>query len=144
VASALARRSGRSLLLLHVLAPTPLFGRGRIRTAELVRFALGQRRAAETVLAEQASVLRGPGLRVAWLVRSGSAHQEIVAAASKVRASLIVIGIGPRRLSHVFLGSTAERVIARALCPVLTVPARAPTAAPSSRHRRRRTRAAAA
>jgi len=122
----------------------PLFGRGRIKTAELVRIALGRRRAAEASLTERVSALRGHGLRVAWLVRSGSAHREIVAPASKVRASLIVIGIGPRRLSHVFLGSTAERVIARALCPVLTVPARAPRAAGSFRHRHRQTRAAAA
>jgi len=106
--------------------------------------ALAQRRAAEAALTERASGLRGRGLRVAWLVRSGSVHREVVLAASKVRASLIVIGIGPRRLSQVFLGSTAERVIARAFCPVLTVPARASRAAGSSRHRRRRTRAAAA
>lgn len=136
-ASALARTSGRRLLLVHVLTPLPLFGRGRMKTRDLVALALAQRRFAEAALTARASALRARGLRVAWLLRSGVAHREIVAAAATVRASVLVVGIGPRRLSRAFFGSTAERVIAAAPCPVLTVPALGrPGAARASRRQR--------
>ena len=83
-----------------------LFARGRIKTTEVLRFALAQRR------------------RATWLLLIGTAHREIVALARCIPASLIVVGIRRRGLSSIFLGSTAERVIARASCPVLTVPGR--------------------
>ncbi len=144
VARGLARRSGRRVVLLHVLAPTPLFGRGRIKTTEFLRFSLAQRRSAEAALTERVAALREQGVRAAWMLRTGTAHREIVALARRTRASLIVIGIGRRRLSRIFLGSTAERVIARAPCPVLAVPAGTSKAARSFRHRPRRARAAVA
>jgi nucleotide-binding universal stress UspA family protein len=144
VASGLARRSGRRLVLLHVLGPMPLFGRGRIKTTELLRFSLAQRRSAEMALTERTAALREQGVRAAWMLRSGTVYWEIVTLARRTRASLIVIGIGRRGLSRIFLGSTAERVIARAPCPVLTVPVGTSEAVPPSRHRRRRTRAVVA
>jgi nucleotide-binding universal stress UspA family protein len=47
---------------------------------------------------------------------------EIIKTARKQEADLIVMGThGRTGLAHVLLGSTAERVIQRAHCPVLTV-----------------------
>jgi nucleotide-binding universal stress UspA family protein len=56
------------------------------------------------------------------LVRKGTPFHEIVLAAAK--ADMIVIAThGYTGLKHVLLGSTAERVVRHARCPVLVVPA---------------------
>jgi nucleotide-binding universal stress UspA family protein len=121
-----------------------LFGRGRIKTTELRRFSLAQRRSAEMALTERTAALREQGVRAAWMLRTGTVSREIVTLARRTRASLIVIGFGRRGLSRIFLGNTAERVIARAPCPVLTAPVGTFEAVRPSGHRQRRTRAAVA
>lgn len=56
------------------------------------------------------------------LVRSGVADAEIITTAKDEQADLIVIGThGFSGLKHFLLGSTAERVVRDAPCPVLTV-----------------------
>jgi len=56
------------------------------------------------------------------LVRIGHAHSEIADTANALAADLIVLGThGYTGLKHVLLGSTAERVVRSAPCPVLTV-----------------------
>jgi nucleotide-binding universal stress UspA family protein len=57
------------------------------------------------------------------VVREGvAAHQEIVAAAHECNSDLIVIGNhGRGGLTRVLTGSTAERVVRHAPCPVLVV-----------------------
>jgi nucleotide-binding universal stress UspA family protein len=56
------------------------------------------------------------------LVRLGRAFSEIVAAASELDVDLIILAThGYTGLKHVLLGSTAERVVRHAPCPVLTV-----------------------
>jgi nucleotide-binding universal stress UspA family protein len=63
-----------------------------------------------------------PGLTVEALVVTGIAHVEIVEAARTRAADVIVIATHGRGfISHAILGSTAERVIRRAECPVLVV-----------------------
>ena len=55
-------------------------------------------------------------------VRIGKAYNEIVAAAKVSGADLIVIAThGYTGLKHALLGSTAERVVRHAHCPVLVV-----------------------
>ena len=55
-------------------------------------------------------------------VRIGAPHREIVNAAKDARADLIVIAThGYTGLKHAFIGSTAERVVRHASCPVLVV-----------------------
>jgi nucleotide-binding universal stress UspA family protein len=55
-------------------------------------------------------------------VRVGHPSTEIVAYASEVHAEMIVMTThGYRGVKHVLLGSTAEDVLRRATCPVLTV-----------------------
>jgi universal stress protein A len=64
-----------------------------------------------------------PALKVEMKVRQGSAFHEIVAVAKETQADLIVMAThGHTGLKHVFLGSTAERVVQHASCPVLVVP----------------------
>ncbi len=53
---------------------------------------------------------------------TGTAVEQIVRLAKELPADLIIIGThGRTGISHVFLGSVAEKVVRRALCPVLTV-----------------------
>jgi nucleotide-binding universal stress UspA family protein len=55
-------------------------------------------------------------------VRIGRAFDQICAVAAEVNADLIVISThGYTGLKHFFLGSTAERVVQHAPCPVLVV-----------------------
>jgi nucleotide-binding universal stress UspA family protein len=56
------------------------------------------------------------------LVRNGVPFHEITDAAKSLKADLIVISThGYTGLTHVLLGSTAERVVRHARCPVLVV-----------------------
>ncbi|HWI41135.1 MAG TPA: universal stress protein [Verrucomicrobiae bacterium] len=56
------------------------------------------------------------------LVVSGIPHEEIVRRAQEGGYSLIVLGTqGRRGLDHFLFGSTAESVVRRATCPVVTV-----------------------
>jgi hypothetical protein len=56
-------------------------------------------------------------------IETGTPYREIIRAAESTAASLIVLGThGRSGLDRVVFGSTAERVVRRAPCPVLTVP----------------------
>lgn len=77
---------------------------------------------AEASLREQAERLAPSGATIAWLAVAGLPAEAIVTAASQAHADLIVMGThGRRGLSHLLLGSVAERVLRTAPCPVLTV-----------------------
>lgn len=53
---------------------------------------------------------------------SGVPHEEIVRKAAEIGASLVVMGThGRTGLDHIIFGSTAERVVRGASCPVLTI-----------------------
>jgi nucleotide-binding universal stress UspA family protein len=56
------------------------------------------------------------------LIKEGEAFYEIIQVARQEAADLIVMGThGRTGLDHVFFGSTAERVVRKASCPVMTV-----------------------
>ena len=60
------------------------------------------------------------------LIRVGQPYHEITTVAQELNADLIIIPThGRTGLKHVLLGSTAERVVRYAPCPVLTVRERA-------------------
>jgi nucleotide-binding universal stress UspA family protein len=57
-----------------------------------------------------------------YLVRNGRSFHEIVSAARSLKSDLIVISThGRTGLSRALLGSTTERVVQHAPCPVLVV-----------------------
>jgi nucleotide-binding universal stress UspA family protein len=61
-------------------------------------------------------------LEVETIVIKGIPFHEIINAATEIGADLIVIGThGRTGLSHVVMGSVAEKVVRKASCPVLTV-----------------------
>lgn len=56
------------------------------------------------------------------VIATGIPYDEIINTASRIDASLIVLGThGRTGLDHILFGSTAERVVRSATCPVLTV-----------------------
>lgn len=62
------------------------------------------------------------GVAVETRIVTGTAVEQIVRLAKELPADLIIIGThGRTGISHVFLGSVAEKVVRRAPCPVLTV-----------------------
>jgi nucleotide-binding universal stress UspA family protein len=70
------------------------------------------------IMAEQV----GNRLPAETLTRSGQPWYEITEAAREIGADLIIIGThGYTGLKHVLMGSTAERVVRHATCPVLVV-----------------------
>jgi universal stress protein A len=63
-----------------------------------------------------------PDIASTTIVEVGRPYEEIVAAAKKYKTDLIIIATrGHTGLKHFFIGSTAERVVRHAPCPVLTV-----------------------
>ncbi len=73
-------------------------------------------------LEEVAASLEVPREKILSRVEHGRASQEIVRVAAEEKADVIVMGThGYTGMAHVLLGSTAERVLRRAPCPVLTV-----------------------
>jgi nucleotide-binding universal stress UspA family protein len=73
-------------------------------------------------LEELAAALRRPGLAVRAVAHEGYPPDVVLAQAAALGADLIAMGThGRSGIGRAVLGSTAERVIATAPCPVLTV-----------------------
>lgn len=69
---------------------------------------------------EQRYRRRVPKLRT--VLQTGMPHAAITGAAKNLKADLIIMSThGRTGLSHLFLGSVAEKVVRTAECPVLTV-----------------------
>lgn len=118
----LARKFGSKILLTYVeedRLPPLVVEYMAVGVDEL----LGQQmdRAAER-LRESVEELSGEVAGVEPLVAMGTPHAEIVRLAEEHEVDLIVIATHGRGfISHAILGSTAERVLRRAPCPVLIV-----------------------
>jgi nucleotide-binding universal stress UspA family protein len=118
----LARALDAELVLLHVAAEGPLYGEGMRRLREVREVFEAQRKWAEETLEARAAECREAGIRTRWLRVVGTPFREIVRAAEREGAGLIVMGThGRRGLDRWLLGSVASRVIRVAPCPVLTV-----------------------
>ncbi len=64
----------------------------------------------------------GPGITATSSVRTGSPHQEILDEADEQHVDLIVVAShGHSGVEQILFGSTADRIVHNAKCPVLTV-----------------------
>jgi nucleotide-binding universal stress UspA family protein len=80
---------------------------------------------AEARLAELADRLEGMGIETRTDVREGEAIEGILAAEAEFEPTTILMGSrGRSRIRRLLLGSTSEKVTARASCNVLLVPPR--------------------
>jgi nucleotide-binding universal stress UspA family protein len=120
-AAELARSFGAELLLLYVLPELnyPIRGLGMASAFPHLRDELHTR--AKEQLAEVQKSLP-PGVRTSIELRDGAPHDMILACAKERGADMIVMGTnGHTGIKHALLGSSAERVVRLAECPVLTV-----------------------
>jgi universal stress protein A len=77
----------------------------------------------ERELANRAARVRERGIACRTLVLQGNPSIEVTRRAREIGADLVVVGThGRTGLSHVLLGSVAEKIVRRSICPVLTVP----------------------
>lgn len=114
-ATALARDSGATLLIVHVEEPAPAY---------IGEFYYGvpapgnpevQRMLAELVPAD-------PSVQYEHHLLSGSVAEGIVRLANEEQVDMIVMGThGRRGVSRLLMGSVAEAVVRSADCPVLTL-----------------------
>jgi nucleotide-binding universal stress UspA family protein len=121
-AVALAERFGAEIILLHVIPPVPLplpFYVRRLLQKSAGRLAELSMDVQLSRLCEEAFDKEMPSRT---LVRTGAPYDEISKAASSQGADLIILTThGYTGLKHASLGSTAERVVRHATCPVLVV-----------------------
>lgn len=115
----IARQHGARVHLVHALTlPAPLpdyVPAGADFGQELHEVALAK-------LEETAARVRAAGVEVDLDVPIGVPSQSILRLAEEGGADLVVLGTrGLTGMSHLLLGSTAERVVQRCACPVLTV-----------------------
>ncbi|MCS6999429.1 MAG: universal stress protein [Bacteroidota bacterium] len=80
------------------------------------------RESAQERLSQLAQQRQQEGFRVVTTIREGRASEAIIEYAQQNAISLICIAThGRRGFSHLILGSTTERVVRRAPCPVFVV-----------------------
>ncbi len=111
-ATLLARSTGASLSLVHV-----------IDDDQPRRIIDNDRAAAETLLQEAAATLSAvDGLQAGTRILLADPFEGIAIATREARPDLLVMGPHRRHLlKDIFIGTTAERVIRSAACPVLMV-----------------------
>jgi universal stress protein A len=119
-AQALAEPLKATLILLHIVEPQGFPEKFLSRGGTMDETTQQQLELARERLAALYHKKHGRHVPADSLVRMGRAYSEICDTAKALAADLIVIGMhGARQTS---LGSTADRVLRHAACPVLTVP----------------------
>ncbi len=110
------------LILVHVVEPIVApadFTFGPMTSADVEDRLIERSRQS---LQELLPALNIPEGKVACRVERGRASSEIARVAYEEKADVIVMGThGYTGMTHVLLGSTAERTLRKAPCPVLTV-----------------------
>jgi universal stress protein A len=123
-ASELARKFGAKLHLMHVIEPASF-----VNDLTNVPFTLSDKQLEATAMTDlEALATRfiDPSVQATWIVKHGKGYQEIVQAAKELKIDMIVISThGYTGLKHTIMGSTAERVVRHAPCPVLVLRAEA-------------------
>lgn len=111
-----ARQFGATIILLHVIEPAfvPASEMGLVVEVDTSHETRRELERLRTRVASQ--------VRCQTLVRRGSAEQEIIAVAKELACDLIILSThGRSGLDRLLMGSTAERVVRRAGCPIFIV-----------------------
>jgi nucleotide-binding universal stress UspA family protein len=127
LAADIARQSNGKLYIVHATPPMQL---GTIYTgpvgvpAQVVDDIHARARKASLEAMSALRHLLCDDVKAAFDARPGHPITFVIAEAKQVKADLIVLAASGRsRVSRFFVGSTADRVIREAPCPVLVVPA---------------------
>jgi universal stress protein A len=122
----LAQKFSAEIILVHVDQPLAPVMVGELNPGldfgTMNRIAEEQRLLAVRELDRTTERVRESGIKSRSLMRVGAPFLEIINTAQSEGADLIVMGThGRTGLSHVLMGSVAERVVNKAHCPVLTI-----------------------
>ena len=110
----LAERSKAKVYVMHVHEPSQKYS-----VPEFLAKVEQNEREKLRVITDQ---IRSRGIDAEAVYAVGKPHSSIVSTAKKLDVDLIALATrGLRGLSHLVFGSTAERVVRLAHCPVLTV-----------------------
>lgn len=114
-----ARQFGAEILLLHVVDSVPAMGQDVLLQSSLLTVALHEESEKRLERLRLESLAIAP---VNIMSSDGVPWQRIVEVAREKNMDLIMAGTGGRNgLARVLLGSTAERIMRHAPCPVLVV-----------------------
>ncbi|MGH7342162.1 MAG: universal stress protein, partial [Candidatus Rokuibacteriota bacterium] len=135
-AVALARWYNSSITVLHVATPAPAPAVAPYVGPEALQpFALTDvdRERLRQELRIFVAAEGAPGVAIDTRVEEGiDVHEEILVQAQRLASDLIVLGThGRSGFQRLFLGSVAEKVLRKAVCPVMTVPRAVPDAVPA-------------
>jgi nucleotide-binding universal stress UspA family protein len=125
----LAQTFGAKLSLLHVVEPPPYPIEGFVPPTMGADLLADLERQASAELAQVLPDAQEATVEVTRTVVIGAPSQKIVETAEAAHVDLILMAThGRTGLSHLLIGSVAERVVRTAPCPVLTI--RPPAAQP--------------
>lgn len=120
----LARGFGADLYLLHVFEP-PFFSHTGVSPGvrpEVHQWIKEVKEDEIRQLNDLAEKVRHQGAKVHPVFKEGTTFLEILKTAGEIPSDLIILGThGRTGLAHVLMGSVAERVVRKAVCPVFTV-----------------------
>ena len=119
----MAKSNNAELLLVHVLTPVaPIVGEGYVSPKTYEEIEQSARAHGQKQLDGLLQKAKKAGVRATGWLLQGMPHDQIIRAAKSKSADVIVMGThGRSGIAKLFLGSVAERVVATAPCPVLTV-----------------------
>lgn len=118
-ALAFAKLFNAEIALVHVVPNVSAESRLAFDMPELQRSLLQE---GQDKLDDEIKPYAGGSVKLTASVLKGVPFHEIVQAGQQLKADLIVLGThGRTGLRHVFMGSTAERVVRHATCPVMVV-----------------------
>lgn len=120
----MAKSFNSSVLLMHTIQAPSHYEVAYNYELALNVEEIGEKRqkAAEAKLEEIAESIRKEGIEVETLITLGSPFVDIVSTARKRKVDIVILSThGWGFIKHVLMGSTAERVVRKAPCPVLTV-----------------------
>jgi nucleotide-binding universal stress UspA family protein len=120
LAGELARVHRAEVILVHVFVELPVYPEVAVTTVQ--RVWEEQRLWVEQQLVERVEAATARGIPARYLLRTGTAAEEITRAADDEGADVVVVGThGRTGINRLLIGSVAERVVRLAPCPVLTV-----------------------
>jgi len=127
LAASLAASHGATLYLLHAVPPMrgSAVYQGPVSVPSKIIDEIHERAQATSREAMQSlAEAHAPGVKVGYAIAPGNPLQYVLAQAASLSADLIVMAASGRsRVARLFVGSTADRIIREANCPVLVVPA---------------------
>ncbi len=116
----LAKLFNAEVTVLHVIAPVFFAAQETVGEAATVMEMMEA--TARARVQELTEKLKRDGIKAVGKIIHGSPFVEIVSEAKKENSDLIVLAThGSGAIAHLLMGSTAERVVRKSPCPVLTV-----------------------